>query len=212
MKIVIFGASGRSGRPLVEQALAQGHTVSALVCDPAKLSLNHPNLKIIQGDATNPEVVEKTIAGAEVVISVLGHVKDSPKNLLTTAMTNIIKAMNKLGVRRLISLSGAGVPDPLDQPKFIDKFIRFLFKLPIGGMREVLQDSLGHVELIKATDLDWTIVRGPRLTEDPPKGQYRVGYVGKDSGIKLGRADLADFILKQLNDNQYLRKLPVVSY
>ncbi len=212
MKLAIFGASGRTGRPLVEQALAQGHEVAVLVRDTAKFPIKHERLTVVQGDATDAQKVEQVVAGKDGVISALGHVKGSPPDLLTSAITNILAAMKKNGVRRLVSLTGAGVPDPLDQPKLIDNLIRALFKLPIGGMKQVLQDSVGHVEKIKASRLDWVIVRGPRLTEDPPKGQYRVGYVGKDSGIQVARADLADFMLKQLTDNQYLHKLPVVSY
>jgi nucleoside-diphosphate-sugar epimerase len=212
MKIAIFGASGRTGRPLVEQALAQGHEVTALVRDVSKLPVKHPRLTIVPGDATDLKVVEQVIAGQSGVISVLGPTKGSSPDLLTTAMTNIIAAMKKQDVRRLIVLTGAGVPDPLDQPKFIDILIRVLFKLPVGGMQQVLQDSIGQVDRIKASDLDWIIVRGPRLTQDPPKGQYRVGYLGKDSGLKVGRSDLAEFMLKQLTGNEYLHKLPVVSY
>ncbi len=212
MKVAIFGASGRTGRPLIEQALAKGYEVTALVRDKAKLPFTHERLTLVQGDVTNPQVVEQVVSGQDAVISALGQAKGSPANLLTVAMTNIIGAMQKQGVRRLISLTGAGVPDPNDQPKLIDKLIRALFKLPIGGMKAALDDSLGHVERIKASNLDWVIVRGPRLTEDPPKGNYRVGYVGKDSGIKMARSDLAEFMLKQLTDNQYLHKLPVVSY
>ena len=212
MKIVIFGGSGRTGRPLIEQALAKGYEVTALVRDPTKLPIKNERLKVVQGDVTDSRVVEQVVAGQDAIISAIGHTKSASPNLLTVAMTNIVSAMQKHGVRRLISLTGAGVPDPLDQPKLVDHLIRALFKLPVGGMKAILQDPLGNVERVKASGLDWVIVRGPRLTEDPPKGSYRVGYVGKDSGIKVARADLAEFMLKQLTNDQYLHKLPVVSY
>ena len=103
------------------------------------------------------------------------------------------------------------MPDPLDQPKVVDRIFRLVLKLPLGGMRELWQDSMNSVERIKASGLDWVIVRAPRLTQEAPKGTYRVSYVSKESGIKLARADAADFILKQLTDDTYLHKLPVVS-
>jgi putative NADH-flavin reductase len=212
MKLAVFGGTGRTGRPVIEQALAAGHEVTALVRDPAKLSITHERLKVFKGDVMNAQDVEQAVAGQDAVITVIGRTKESPSTLMTTATENIIAAMKKHNVGRIISLTGAGVPDPHDQPKFIDNLIRALFKLPIGGMKEMLQDSIAHTERIKASGLDWVIVRGPRLTEEPRKGQYRVGYVGKDSGIKVGRADLAEFILKQLTANEYKHKMPVISY
>ncbi len=212
MKLAIFGATGRTGRPLLEQALSQGHEVAVLVRDPSKLSTRSERLRVVQGDLLDSQKVEEVVAGTEAVLSVIGRTKGSPPDLMTNATKNILDAMRKHGVRRLISLTGAGVPDPNDQPKLVDNLFRAVFKLPIGGMKETMHDALGHVELIKASDLDWVIVRGPRLVEEPRTGQYRVGYVGKDSGIKLGRADLAEFMLNQLTEDKYLHKLPVVSY
>lgn len=209
MRLVVFGASGRTGRLLVEQALEAGHDVTAFVRDPAKLPVQHPRLKIIQGDALDAAKVEAAIAGADAVLSVLGHTKNSPDRMQTLAMQNIVAAMQQHGVKRLISLTGAGVKDPKDQPKLIDRVIRGLLVLL---QRNVLRDAEQHAQVIQRSGLDWVIVRGPRLNEGPHTGTYRVGFIGKNSGTIASRADIADFMLKQITDNTYVHQAPVVSY
>jgi putative NADH-flavin reductase len=208
MKLTIFGASGRTGRPLVEQALAQGHDVVAFVRDPAKLPIQHERLTVAQGDVADAAAVEDAIAGSDAVLSALGHTAASPKDMQTTAMRNIIAAMRKHRVRRLVSLTGAGVSDPRDEPKLIDRVIKTLLVLV---SKDVLKDAETHADVIRASDLDWVIVRGPMLTEGPHTGQYNVGYIGKGSGTRISRADVADFMLKQARDTTYLRQAPMVS-
>lgn len=209
MRVVIFGASGRTGLPLVEQALAAGYAVTAFVRDPAKLPIAHQRLRVVQGDVMDPAAVEDAIKGADAVLSVLGHTRGSPDDVQTVATQNIVNAMNKNGVRRLISLTGAGVRDPKDQPKLIDK----VFGVLLGTLQKsVLQDAERHAQVIQNSALDWIIVRGPRLNQGPYTGTYRVGYIGKDSGTQVSRADLAEFMLKQVTDDRFLRTMPVVSY
>jgi putative NADH-flavin reductase len=209
MKLTIFGASGRTGRPLVEQALAAGHEVTAFVRDPARLPISDARLHVVQGDVMNAAQVDEAVRGADAVLSVLGHAKGSPKNMQTVATENIVAAMQKHGVRRLISLTGAGVKDPQDQPKLVDHAIRGLLVLL---QKDVLRDAEQHARVIQQSALDWTIVRGPRLNEGPRTGTYRVGMIGKNSGTLVSRADLADFMLKHVDDTTYLGQAPVVSY
>ena len=208
MNLAIFGASGRTGRPLVEQALAAGHTVQALVRDPAKLPISNERLTVIQGDALDPQAVERTVDGADTVLSALGQTKGSPKNTQTVATQNILAAMKQHGLRRLVSLTGAGVQAPQDKPKLIDRFI----KLALQTLAvDVLRDAEGHAELIRSSDLEWVIVRGPMLNDGPHTGKYRVGWVGVNTSPRIARADLADFMLKQTTDRTYLRQAPMVS-
>ncbi len=209
MRLAIFGASGRTGRPLVEQALAAGHDVVALARTPSSFPIKHERLHVVEGNVEDAAKVDEAVAGADAVLSVLGHSKTSNKDVLTVGTRNIINAMQKHGVKRLINLTGAGVRDPQDQPKLVDK----VFGFALARLQpDLLRDSENQTKLIRGSDLDWTIVRGPRLTEGPRTGKYRVGYVGKDSGTQASRADIADFMLTQVTDNTYLRKLPVVSY
>lgn len=209
MRVAIFGASGRTGRPLVEQALAAEYDVRVLVRDPSRFPVRHGRLAVIRGDVLDAAKVNEAVAGTDAVLSALGHTKTSPKDVQTRGTENIVAAMKKHGVRRFVSLTGAGVRDPRDEPKLVDRAITFLLE---RLQPDVLQDGVRHSEVIKRSDLDWVIVRGPRLTEGPRKGEYRVGTVGKNSGTRISRADLAEFMLGQLTTDTHLRQMPMVSY
>ena len=209
MKIVVFGASGGTGSKIVEQALSAGHMVTAFVRTPSKLGIQHQNLTAFQGDVMDADAVERSIAGQDAVISALGPVRPPVPGMMETAAKNIVAGMKAHGLRRLISTTGAGVRDPQDQPKFIDRLMRALLTLLAG---DVLRDSAANVHVIQSSDLDWTIVRFPRLIDGARTGKYRVGYVGRDSGPQLSRADGADFVLKELSANRWIKKAPIVSY
>lgn len=209
MKIVVFGASRGVGLKVVEQALQTGHQVTAFVRDPSKLTLQHPKLTVCQGDSMDATAVDNAIAGQDVVISTLGPTRPPVPGMMETSAKNIVAAMKKHGVRRLISTTGAGVRQPEDKPKLADHLIGGLLKLLA---KDVLLDSAENVRVIQNSELDWTVVRYPRLNDGDHTRNYRVGYVDKDSGTQLSRADGADFILKELNEKKWLRKLPLVSY
>ena len=208
MKLAVFGATGRTGKSLVVQALGQGHEVRALARDPAKLDVSQENLLVIHGDVLNAADVAETIDGCDAVLSVLGQTKGSPKDLQTVATRHIVAAMKTHGVTRVISLTGAGVKDPHDEPKLVD----CVFGLLLATVaRNVIKDADAHAVVLRQSGLEWTLVRGPRLTEGPRTGTYKVGYVGKDSGTQASRADVADFMLSQLGDDTWVRKAPMVS-
>ncbi len=207
--IALFGASGKTGMQFLELALKKGYTVKALVRTPEKITLNSPLLKVIKGDVLNMSDVQRTIEGTEVVVSLFGHVKGSPERLQTNGTKNIVQAMKKAGLRKIISLSGGGLPYVEDKPKVPDHLIRFIMKLFV---RKVLDDAIAHAKVLEESNLDWIIVRGPRLTDDEKKGNYRVGWVGVNASTQIARADLSDFILKQVEDNTFLKKMPFVSY
>jgi len=210
--IAVFGSTGRSGRPFIEKAIEDYH-IKTLVRDPGKLSLEHDHLEVIQGDVLDENDVKRTIEGTEAVISLIGpNSKQSPFDLLSRATQYYINAMQQHGVKRLISLTGGGVRDEQnDEPGFMDKMIVFIMKNLAGsGTKNALMDGRRHAEIIRKTNLDWTIVRGPMLTEDPPTGQYHVGYVGKVPGFKLSRGNLALFILDILKNDSHIKEMPFV--
>lgn len=209
MNVAIFGATGRTGRPLVEQALGRGYGVTAFARYPSKLGLSHERLVVVEGDIVDGAAVRGAVSGQDAVVSALGHTKGSPKDVQTGGIANIVAAMEEYGVRRLVSLTGAGVRAEGDEPKFVDKVFGLLLKTL---QRDVLEDAAGHVAVIQESGLEWVIVRGPRLTEGEKKGRYRVGLVGKNSGTQISRADLAEFMLDQITDDTHLRRMPVVSY
>ncbi len=209
MKIVVFGASRGVGLKVVEQALEAGHTVTAFVRSPEKFGVKHANLNVLKGDAMDAAAVANAIAGQDVVVSALGPTRPPVSHMMETSAKNIIAGMKKHGTRRLVSTTGAGVRQPEDQPKFIDHFIGFLLNFLA---KDVVLDSAENVKVIQASDLEWTVVRYPRLINGKHTRKYQVGFVSKESGTQISRADGADFILKELTEKKWLRKLPLVSY
>ena len=208
-KIALFGATGLTGSEFLKKALDKGYRVKVLVRNRERLTYKNENLHIIEGDILNSRDVEKAIEGTEVVVSLFGHVKGSPENLQTNGTKNIIEAMNKHGLQRIISLSGGGLPYEEDKPKLPDHLIRTIMKIFVP---KILNDAIAHAEVLKNSGLEWTVIRGPRLTTEPEKGEYRVGWVGVNASTRIGRADLADFILKETEQGNYIRKMPFVSY
>ena len=210
MKLAVFGAIGGTGHEVVQQALDAGHVITVLVRDPSRLSIQHPRLNVVTGDALDPTAVEQTIAGADAVISTLGPSRKLPTpHVMAESSKNIVDAMKKQGVRRLIILTGAGVPDPGDSPpRGARQIMLALLKLISGS---ILEDAIRGVENVRASALDWTVVRVPRLAHGPKRGSYNVGYL--NPGFKpIMRADAAEFILKQLTDRRYVRQAPMMSY
>lgn len=211
--IALFGATGRTGRPLLENALARGWNVTALVRDPARLPAvptGAPGtLRTVTGDLQSADAVASVIQGADAVISVIGHVKGSPATLQTDATRSMIEGMRAHGVTRILSLTGGGVPFEKDEPKAADRVIAWLLRRLSGT---VLDDALAHAELLKSSGLDWTIVRGPRLTDSPHRGEYRVGWVGVNASTSIGRADLADAIIDLVDSDEHRGTMPFISY
>lgn len=207
--IALLGATGKTGRRVLDRALDAGHTVRALVRDPGKLDISTERLTVIRGDVLDPASVSETVAGSDVVLSLFGQVKGSPKTLQADGTRIILDAMREHGVQRIVTLSGGGLrADGKDQPNMADRIIRFLLKHLSG---HVLADAEEHLKLLKASGVDWTVVRGPRLLETPGVGSYRVGWVGVNAGIKISRDDLADFIVTQIDDRSFVHQMPFVS-
>jgi nucleoside-diphosphate-sugar epimerase len=208
MKITVFGATGRTGQHIVRQALAAGHQVIAFARTPSKLQIQHERLTVVQGDVQDQAQVERAVAGADAVISVLAPTHTNPPFQVSRGTENILAAMKKHGVRRLVISAGAGVGDPNDAPKLIHRLINTLIKLT---SRPVYEDIKRTVDIVRASDVDWVIVRAPRLVDSPATGHVKAGYVGKGMGFTLTRGDLADFMLKQVQDDAYLHKAPAIS-
>ncbi len=209
-KIALFGGSGQTGMEFLKRALDYGYQVKALARSPQKFSIKHPKLEVVPGDVLVQQDVTAVVKGCDVVVSLFGHVKGSPEWLQTNGTKNIVAAMKQEKVEKIISLSGGGLPFPeKDQPKMPDKMIRFIMKIAVP---KILNDAIKHHKILENSKLKWIIVRGPRLTNDKKTGNYRVGWVGVNTSTKIARADLADFILKQIDDEQFLYQMPFVSH
>src|SRR5688572_23635668 len=126
--------------------------VTAFVRTPSKINMQHPNLRVVQGDVMDAPAIDQAVTGQDAVISTLGPTRPPVPRMMETAARNIIAAMNKHGLRRLIATTGAGVRQPEDQPKLVDTLIGVLLSLLAG---EVVRDSAEGVRLIQSSDLDW---------------------------------------------------------
>ncbi len=208
--VALFGATGKTGRRVLDRLLAGGFHVRALVRDPGKIDTSAGGrLTILTGSVLDRDAVDRTIAGSDVVLSLFGHVKDSPPTLQTDGTQLIVDAMKRHGVRRIVSLSGGGLSaDGVDQPKAADHIIRFLLRVLSG---KILADAEGHLRVLQESGLDWTVVRAPRLLDTPGVGHYRVGWVGVNGSTKISRDDFADFVVTQVHDRTFVGQMPFVS-
>jgi putative NADH-flavin reductase len=212
MKIVIFGAAGGTGRDVVEQALAKGHEVTAFDRHPEALTIEHPKLKICQGDIFNEAQVEDAIKGQDAVICVLGVKPTTTIPVCSVGTEHIIAAMQKAGVKRFICQSAFTVAaldgEWREVPWMLPVILKFTPKV-----KAMFADKIVQEKATRQSGLDWIIVRPAQLTDSPRTGNYKVGTslkMGLNS--KISRADVADFLLKQLHEDSYLHQVPRLKY
>ncbi len=199
MKLTIFGASGATGTCLVRQALDAGHEVTAVVRDPARLTVPaQPRLHVITGDVMDPASISPAVADADAVITAVAPHGTGRSTLRQDSTRSIMQAMHKTGAHRLLFVSGSIVADEGESP-----YLRYLIK-PVARhtfLRHVTADFLAAEEEIRASDLGWTIFRPPSLTNKPARGTYRVAT---DRNLprcfSITRADLAACMLSALGD------------
>lgn len=210
MTIAIFGASGKTGMQVVQQALEQGYGVTAFVRTPEKMTIQHDRLKLVQGDVTNPDAVDQAVAGADAVIVALGSKPDGTDIVMEEGTTNIINAMNRHKVQRIIVMSSypmSGSPEG----------IAFLKSMgmddgQIAAVKPVLDDKTKQEQAVRESGLSWTIVWPLMLTDGAKTGQYRANEkLDVKSGDTISRADVADFMLKAITDPETERKTITIS-
>jgi putative NADH-flavin reductase len=206
MKLVVFGASGRTGRELVQQALSRPHLVTAFMRHPTAFDITHDNLRVVQGDITTSDEVERAIEGHDAVASTLGpHTLLRRVPALVTGVGNIVRAMQKVGVRRLVYTSALGVGESETDQNAV---FRYLIRPVLLG-RDYADHEANETAITKS-DLEWVIVRPARLVNRPWTGEYQVDLRLSATFPfgRIGRADVAAFILKQLENPTFLRQAP----
>lgn len=210
MKVTLFGATGRTGKPVVEQALAAGHQVTALARNPEAVPAQE-GLTVVQGDVLDPAAVEQAVAGSDAVVSVLG-VPDrrKPTTLFSEGVGNIVKAMKAGDTKRLITLSADGV-EPNPNVNIGQRLVTALVVARI--LKHLYSDMLEMERALADSGLDWTAIRPPRLSEKDRTGEYRTSVGDPISGSSgISRADLADYIVTHLGDADTYGKLVWISY
>jgi putative NADH-flavin reductase len=209
MNVIVFGAAGNTGRTLVVQAPAQGRRVTAFVRRPEQLQIEHAALRAVRGDVAEMSAVEGALPGHDAVISVLGNSPPlKPDPALVNGVRQIVRAMEYSGPRRLIYLSNLAVREGRKQ---VGLLFRLIF---VPMLRAELADQEAKEGAIRSSALDWTIVRPPKLTDGPATGTYRHGCDIRATSIvpMISRADVADFLLRQLADRSYIHKTPAVMH
>lgn len=209
MKLLIFGSTGKTGRELVNQALDAGYEVTAFARNPQKMEIRHDRLTVVKGDITDADSINVAVPGHDAVLSALGSPGLGKSTELSDGTRRIIASMEGSGVKRLIFESTVGVGDSSSHATVFARW--FFFPVVI---RNVLADKEIQERIIKESSLDWTIVRPGRLTNGPRRGIYREGDAisGTAVATSISRADVAEFMLRQVTDNAYLHKCPAVSY
>jgi putative NADH-flavin reductase len=207
MKVLIIGATGATGRVLMREALEQGHEVTALARNPSALAPEDHRPRVLQGNALDASEVEAAVADQDAVLSALGTRSTRPTTLFSQSTHNLISAMNKHGVRRLVCITGIGAGESKGHVGFLYDRIMLPFVV-----KNIYEDKNRQEEAIKQSDLEWVIVRPARLTDEAAKGEYRVYLGGSYTAKTISRADVAAFMLAQLTDETYVHKMPVISY
>ena len=206
MKIVIFGATGSVGKLLVEQCLTANHTITAFARKPEALQAFANRITIVQGDLLNLSSVEEAVEGQDVVLSTFGGSNPNDGDIYPKGITNIISAMKKQGVQRIVCLTSAAVDD---SPELTFFFRRILKPL----LLQKLYKGMKQLEiLLMQSDLDWTIVGPGAFTNGPRTGVYRTGDSIPKGGTKVSRADVADLFFKEATDTQHIHKKLIQVY
>jgi len=204
MRILVFGASGHTGHEVVRQALARQHAVTAFVRRPEKLQVQHDHLTVATGDVGDAAAVRRAVGGHDVVVSTLGTVGLRHDQVLIDGVGHIVAAMGEAGVKRLIYQSFIGVAE---SRAAVGVIMRFIAPIPL---RDQIRDHEAKEAIVKASQTDWTIVRPPKLTDGPATGAYRAGedITTRAPMPTLSRADVAAFIVREIEQPAYVRKMP----
>ncbi len=214
MKIVIFGANGPTGRLATAQALAEGHAVTAFTRQPDAFPIRHENLRVTHGDAFDAASVDRAIEGQDAVLSTLGVPFGRKKiTVYSEGTAHILAAMERHGVRRLVSVSSSAA-DPAvrfhdtEGGFFFEKILKPMVVFALG--RALYADMWRMEVMLRASDVDWTVIRPSGLFATTEVTDYRTGedFI---NGRFTSRADLADCMLRQLGDERYLRKAVAVA-
>ncbi|MCM3922690.1 NAD(P)H-binding protein [Frankia sp. AiPs1] len=194
MHLAVFGGTGHTGRHILDQALAQGHTVTALARDTGGLAA-HERLRPVAGDVRDADIVKQVVAGSDAVLSALGQ-RRWGSTVCTDGMRTILAAMQDHGVRRLIAVSGYGVADSRHRNLYV--------AIARVAIRSLMRDKEGMEELIRASATTWTIVRPALLTGGPRTGDYRTGTdLRLTITSTVSYADVADFMLASLTRDAF---------
>ncbi|MER7946309.1 NAD(P)H-binding protein [Streptomyces sp. NPDC096079] len=210
MKLTVFGATGGIGQEIVRQALASGHEVTAVVRDPARLTVTGTRLTVRRDDLTDPEALRAAVAGRDAVLSGLGARTRADAGVAARLTRSVLTAMEAEKTRRLLVVSAAPLGPVPDGQALVDRAV-------LSIVNAVLKDVYADLRVMEAdlaaSGADWTSVRPPKLTDGQGTGQYRAVVGGTPPrGRSLARADVAHAMLAMIDDLATVRQGVGVAY
>ncbi len=211
-RILVFGATGGTGREIVRQALIRGDLeVTAFARNPLDVE-PASRLRVVGGDALNADAVAAAMDGQNAVLSALGSRTAANATLLAHAIPAIVAAMNDRGIRRLIVLGAAGALDMNEALQHQNARTKVMYRTVAATvLSAAMHDHATQERLLRESDLDYTIVHAARLLDEPQTGNYRVESDGLPAGATtISRGDVAEFMLDQLDTSKHLRKAPYI--
>jgi putative NADH-flavin reductase len=209
MRLLIIGASNGIGKCLTEQALEKGHYVTAFARNPVPLAPYHDNLQTFIGDISDADAVARAVKGHDVVCVAIGVPPTlKPVTVFSQGTVNVIRAMQKHGVKTIIGVTGIGAGDSKNKGGFLyDRIFNPLL------LKTIYEDKDRQEDIIRQSGLDWLIVRPGFLTNGPLTGNYKVlTDLGNIKVGKISRADVAHFILKEIAEKKYFGQSPLLTY
>jgi putative NADH-flavin reductase len=212
MKIAIFGASGYTGKEILQQALAQNHTITALTRSRASIQINHPNLIIVEGSVTDAATVKAVLQNQDAVIQCLGiggKGNGQRTTFISDATRLIVAEMEKLPLHRLIALSNVGAGNSVSFQPWI--FHQLILPYFLKWLKVIIDDKNRMEPIIMSSRLDWTIVRCPNIVDKPAKNKVTASLDGKGLSMSITNADTAGFILQQLTAVTFIKQAPSIS-
>lgn len=207
-RLLILGATGGTGRHLTDLALDAGHAVTILARDPSRVHTAHPRLTVASGDAADRARLAEVVPGHDAVLFVVGAPGRDRSRIRARSTAALVAVMEEAGVRRLIALSSYGVGET--RP-FLPWYLRYaIVPVLLAGAFADHEEQEG---LVRASALDWTLVRPPHLNDGQARGELRVGFDPSDRSVSLhvARADVAAFLLSQVHDRRWLRKAAAIA-
>ena len=213
-KLVIVGANGGIGRQCVEQALQAGHLVTAILRNPAKLAIEHPNLKKVSGDVMQPGAFENNFENQDAVISAIGVAggfgSDKPTTLYSQGNVNVLKAMEQKGIKRMFLISASAI----EISPVLPFYIRLIEKYVVQKLlKHMYTDLLKMEAVIKSSNISWTIIRPPQLTNQAVTGTYRIAInTFLKNCLKISRADVAHFIINNVANRDTYQATVEIGY
>lgn len=212
MNVTVFGATGAIGSLTVDELLANGHTVTAYARNAAKVPARWGNkVRVVIGEMSDATSIGHAIEGADAVVSALGPSMDKKATglPLVDGTRHILAAMRRHSVRRYIGQGTPSVQDPQEQNTVQTRLVSFMGRT---FLRRAYDELLGMTDLVRAADVDWTIVRFTAPKDGPKTGRIRAGFYGTDKiGFPITRADIAAFTAAQVDTDTYVGRAPAIS-